>query len=108
MFSNLKTLSIGIAIALSVSSISSGQFLGSNGQARLFTGNTTANGGNTISGALIGINTGGVDNVLIHDYDTSSLAGSQVNGAIVTFGIWLLYTSPSPRDKRQSRMPSSA
>ena len=24
------------------------------------------------------------------------------------FGICLLYTSPSPRDKRQSRMPSSA
>ena len=25
-----------------------------------------------------------------------------------TIGICLLYTSPSPRDKRQSRMPSSA
>ena len=24
------------------------------------------------------------------------------------YGICLLYTSPSPRDKRQSRMPSSA
>ena len=24
------------------------------------------------------------------------------------FGVCLLYTSPSPRDKRQSRMPSSA
>ena len=29
-------------------------------------------------------------------------------GAIESFGICLLYTSPSPRDKRQSRMPSSA
>ena len=28
--------------------------------------------------------------------------------AFVLFGICLLYTSPSPRDKRQSRMPSSA
>ena len=33
-------------------------------------------------------------------------------GDIILFGKWsgtcLLYTSPSPRDKRQSRMPSSA
>ena len=28
--------------------------------------------------------------------------------ALLTFGFCLLYTSPSPRDKRQSRMPSSA
>ena len=28
--------------------------------------------------------------------------------SIETFGTCLLYTSPSPRDKRQSRMPSSA
>ena len=28
--------------------------------------------------------------------------------ALGTFGVCLLYTSPSPRDKRQSRMPSSA
>ena len=27
---------------------------------------------------------------------------------LAKFGICLLYTSPSPRDKRQSRMPSSA
>ena len=33
-----------------------------------------------------------------------------VNAARVSFGgrSCLLYTSPSPRDKRQSRMPSSA
>ena len=30
------------------------------------------------------------------------------NGATVTISTCLLYTSPSPRDKRQSRMPSSA
>ena len=29
-------------------------------------------------------------------------------GVIKRFGGCLLYTSPSPRDKRQSRMPSSA
>ena len=28
--------------------------------------------------------------------------------ALLAFGLCLLYTSPSPRDKRQSRMPSSA
>ena len=33
------------------------------------------------------------------------LAGKAVKGAIQGC---LLYTSPSPRDKRQSRMPSSA
>ena len=30
------------------------------------------------------------------------------NGELVKFKDCLLYTSPSPRDKRQSRMPSSA
>ena len=30
------------------------------------------------------------------------------NGQLVPDEICLLYTSPSPRDKRQSRMPSSA
>ena len=34
-------------------------------------------------------------------------AGGGTEHAVVT-GICLLYTSPSPRDKRQSRMPSSA
>ena len=29
-------------------------------------------------------------------------------GELITYGTCLLYTSPSPRDKRQSRMPSSA
>ena len=29
-------------------------------------------------------------------------------GKCVIIGVCLLYTSPSPRDKRQSRMPSSA
>ena len=33
---------------------------------------------------------------------------SYLKRAIETLTICLLYTSPSPRDKRQSRMPSSA
>ena len=39
--------------------------------------------------------------------------GASIIGGAEKSGIWqletcLLYTSPSPRDKRQSRMPSSA
>ena len=36
----------------------------------------------------------------------SMIAGNEV--FLRGFGSCLLYTSPSPRDKRQSRMPSSA
>ena len=32
----------------------------------------------------------------------------QVGASNIPFDVCLLYTSPSPRDKRQSRMPSSA
>ena len=32
----------------------------------------------------------------------------KIKKALNKYGICLLYTSPSPRDKRQSRMPSSA
>ena len=39
---------------------------------------------------------------------TLSVASVAVRGFVVRSGICLLYTSPSPRDKRQSRMPSSA
>ena len=41
-----------------------------------------------------------VDRDDVHDYQPGYL--------FLPFGICLLYTSPSPRDKRQSRMPSSA
>ena len=34
--------------------------------------------------------------------------GDESSGADYSFEVCLLYTSPSPRDKRQSRMPSSA
>ena len=46
------------------------------------------NGGNTASGALIGVNAGGVDNILIHGYDDlSAVSGQTVSGAVVTIGI---------------------
>ena len=34
--------------------------------------------------------------------------GAEAAGIVEAIGSCLLYTSPSPRDKRQSRMPSSA
>ena len=44
---------------------------------------------------------GGINPIVLKlDYDRGQ--------RLVPFGICLLYTSPSPRDKRQSRMPSSA
>ena len=52
------------------------------------------------------------------DMDLSMITIVKRNGSLVPFrrdriinaveGACLLYTSPSPRDKRQSRMPSSA
>ena len=36
------------------------------------------------------------------------IEGLRVYMGMLRFKICLLYTSPSPRDKRQSRMPSSA
>ena len=41
-------------------------------------------------------------------YLASSALDSPVKGWSYYDGCCLLYTSPSPRDKRQSRMPSSA
>ena len=41
-----------------------------------------------------------------HDYPLNQVRGEHHN--IISFMSCLLYTSPSPRDKRQSRMPSSA
>ena len=38
----------------------------------------------------------------------SKMAGDDVGKVVEIFKGCLLYTSPSPRDKRQSRMPSSA
>ena len=47
--------------------------------------------------------------IVLSSYKEDSLQGDSVLSEIYThFGVCLLYTSPSPRDKRQSRMPSSA
>ena len=49
------------------------------------------NGGNTISGALIGVNAGNVDNYIVHDFSnvftTPELMGVTVAGATVTVEI---------------------
>ena len=50
--------------------------------------------------------------MVVYRYSVSSIFGCFVlkkirNGSLQVV-ICLLYTSPSPRDKRQSRMPSSA
>ena len=50
-----------------------------------------------------------VRHVLKHSSDFSSKAmGGGETGPLPLLTDCLLYTSPSPRDKRQSRMPSSA
>ena len=43
-------------------------------------------------------------NIDVYVYETAAT----IREAGVGINICLLYTSPSPRDKRQSRMPSSA
>ena len=60
---------------------------------------------------------GGVDDADVEVLDKDEDAGSGVGSAdadgverpaVAQGDLCLLYTSPSPRDKRQSRMPSSA
>ena len=41
-------------------------------------------------------------------FDAALIAAGVLGMGSILSGICLLYTSPSPRDKRQSRMPSSA
>ena len=54
----------------------------------------------------------GVDGLFINDEEIRQLTGEhsivRAAAAAQQMGPCLLYTSPSPRDKRQSRMPSSA
>ena len=53
-----------------------------------------------------------INNPLIDDYSLKGAKGLLINITggkdLKLFEVCLLYTSPSPRDKRQSRMPSSA
>ena len=44
------------------------------------------------------------DNVYVHDFESNNKFQDTSN----SFSICLLYTSPSPRDRQKSRMPSSA
>ena len=44
---------------------------------------------------------------LVHYYGLQTIVALAIIG-IISFLICLLYTSPSPRDMRRSRMPSSA
>lgn len=89
-------MSFGMAILLSLPSsviafptIS----LNHNGtDARLVSGTTNSrddnNGGNTITGALIGLNTGGIDNFLLYRFDDlPSAAGETVLSATVTLTV---------------------
>ena len=65
---------------------------------------------NTVTGPITNQDLG---KTLMHEHIQFGYPGYQGD---VTLGAWnkddamacLLYTSPSPRDKRQSRMPSSA
>ena len=61
------------------------------------------------SRALFGIGIVAISIGLISKKVINYPAGGCMKGTQeITFNICLLYTSPSPRDKRQSRMPSSA
>ena len=68
--------------------------------------------GEGASGNLLLLNTtqNGVDPALGPLFDPGFVAGVGPNGAVLLARIdfCLLYTSPSPRDQRGSRMPSSA
>ena len=50
-----------------------------------------------------------IDNVGIHSFSKKAdIFFSTISGLIALSCICLLYTSPSPRDRQKSRMPSSA
>ena len=63
---------------------------------------------------IVGLsNSGSIEGYFTHDSATQTLSNVNVKATVggITYVITeacLLYTSPSPRDKRQSRMPSSA
>ena len=51
---------------------------------------------------------GPVGAMILADQGAEVIKVEPVSGELVRHMACLLYTSPSPRDKRQSRMPSSA
>ena len=46
--------------------------------------------------------------ILFTNYVEKNYAGNHLTGQIIRSSTCLLYTSPSPRDRTRSRMPSSA
>ena len=68
-----------------------------------------------IGGGVIGLTTAyalvrdGIDVTLIEARDSLGSETSFANGGQLSYRyVCLLYTSPSPRDRQKSRMPSSA
>ena len=47
-------------------------------------------------------------NIEVNEGELVSIVGPSGSGKSTIFNICLLYTSPSPRDAHESRMPSSA
>ena len=62
---------------------------------------TEATAGETITRSTT---VGGLGPALIHNFDAATVDPSYT----ITPGACLLYTSPSPRDRQKTRMPSSA
>ena len=67
-----------------------------------------------LRGIILSNSTAGAGSITLQDGNSvTQFIGDAPAGDVFAFnipedGICLLYTSPSPRDKRQSRMPSSA
>ena len=75
----------------------------------LASGNSTLDEGDIVTFLITVTNDGAAlaTGVSLTDLLPPGLTATGNNG-IISQGVCLLYTSPSPRDKRQSRMPSSA
>lgn len=87
-----------IAFLLTTSVTYADVTVGDLGDARLVTGTTNSrddnNGGNTVTGALIGLNTGGVDNVMLYDFsDLSAASGQTYIGATVSIAVATGFTN---------------
>ena len=107
---NDSNQSVGIGTSLGIKTNSPGYDLDVNGDIN-FAGDLYQNGSLFTSGLGVGIATvdpqsGIMTGRIGVGFTDMNFVG---NGITVTgYGTCLLYTSPSPRDKRQSRMPSSA